>query len=212
METYLGKTIKLGIVGMSAVGKGTFIPKLTKALEEAGITNKVYKEETDGELFNVAQYNFNAMYLNQVKRATSIISRDIKAYYEEEKPQVQIFDRMPHEVLFYNKVLLSNVQFKKVKPFLKNMYDVHDEELLYDYVIVLTAQDDVILERLNKRGEKLSEEMTKKYKEINGYYNHSKGLKINAADYYFLDDVTIEMMDQKMEFIVNDIKKAVFDK
>lgn len=204
--------MKIGIVGMSGVGKGTFISKLTKALEKEDMSFKVYKEDSDPELYNVAQNDFNTMYLNQVKRATNIISRDVKAFHEENKPQVQIFDRMPHEVLFYNSILLSNVQFKKVKPFLKYMYENHDKELRYDYVIVLTAQDDVIVERIEGRGEVLDDDMIKKYKKINGYYNHAKGIKIQATDYYFLDDVTIEMMEAKLEFIVNDIKKGVFDK
>lgn len=203
--------MKIGICGMSGVGKGEFIKKLTFALEKEGITYKVYKEDSDNELFEISKKKNDTFYLNQIKRSASIIARDVKAYNEVDKPQVQIMDRVTSEVLFYNAVFLSNIQFRKAKPFLKYLYEIHREEIMYDYIICLTASDDVILERLEKRGEVLDKEMIRKYKHVNGYYINKKGINVTAKDFYFLDNVDFELMDKKMNFIVNDIKKILFD-
>lgn len=202
--------MKIGVCGMSGVGKGEFIKKLTSALEKEGMKHKIYKEDTNQDLYKLALHDKNEMYLNQLGRTVNMLSRDTVAFHEQDEYEVQIFDRIPQEVIFYSKEFLTTSQRRKIKSVMDHLYLMSSIDTQYDCLIVLTAETETIFKRLEKRGRDnfLTDESKKKYKIINEqYYSHLGYSKLDGGYVYFLDKVTLEMMDEQIPEIIEMIKE-----
>lgn len=201
--------MKLAISGMSGVGKGECINKLCSLLEKEGLTYKVYKEDTNKQLYELAQNNKNLLYLNQLGRGVNFMVRDLIADSEKDKYDVQIFDRSSQELLFYNAEFLTSAQNRLLKQQLEHLYLNCNRELQYDMLLVLTASTTTILNRIKNRGrDELSPKMVKSYININTKYYNSDGYsKLEAyEDVFFIDNVTLQKMDEHLPGIVEEIK------
>lgn len=200
--------MKLAVSGMSGCGKGEAIKRIVEQCEKLGLTYKVYKEDTNGQLYKIAQDNKNLMYLNQLGRAVNMISRDIVAHEERDLYDVQIFDRSAQELMFYNAEFLTSAQNRLLRKQLDHLYTNMEMEIQYDMILLMTISSKTMIERIENRGrDKLSFNMVKKYIYINEkYYNTWGYSKLEANDYYIIDDSNFDKLDKHIPKLMTEIK------
>ena len=207
--------MKLCISGMSGSGKGEAIKRLVEQCEKQGLTYKVYKEDTNGDLYKLAQNNKNLMYLNQLGRAINFMVRDIVADSEKELYDLQIYDRSSQELMFYNAEFLTSAQRRLLNKQLEHLYNNSSYELGYDAMLLLTVTSKVMIERIDSRGrDKLPFDIVKKYIKINEkYYNTDGYSKLESVpDMWIIDESNFDKLDYNIPNIVAEIKEMIKQK
>lgn len=205
--------MKLVVSGMSGSGKGEAIKRLVEQCEKQGLTYKVYKEDTNSNLYKLAQDNKNLMYLNQLGRAVNFMTRDIVADSEKKHYDLQIFDRSSQELMFYNAQFLTSAQRRLLNKQLDHLYSNSRYELGYDAMLLLTVSSKTMIERIKNRGrDDLPFDIVKKYININEKYYNSDGyskLGDNFMDMWIIDDCTFDKLDYNIPNIVKEIKESL---
>lgn len=195
--------MKLAVTGMSGSGKGEAIKILIKECEERGLTYKVYKEDTNPELFKLAMEKPDKyMFLNQLNRRCNMMIRDVLANQETQLYDIQIFDRGLFECKYYDTIFLRNGSHDVSRI----LFDMSDELYglvgKYDHEIFLKADDKTLLNRIDLRGrESLNEEMVQDYISVNALYNN----RVIDNSVLTMEEPTLETMEWRIGQYLNEI-------